>query len=226
MNRTGIEWTDFTWNIVTGCEGPDGKPCDYCYARRIARRFGKTKAERAFRPEFHLDRLGGPIHRKKPARIFVCSMADLFGDWVKPEWIKTILDVVRRAPQHTFQFLTKNPARYRSFEFPPNVWLGATTVDCIAYDDTREPLHYMRELGHITYMSVEPMLGPVRLTGFAPDWIIIGPQNGPGAVPPKRKWVEDLIADARCAGTAVFLKDKLNWNGHRPQESPDERRIL
>ena len=224
MNRTSIEWVrnpdgspGFTWNIVTGCE----TNCHYCYARRIARRFGKTTAERAFRPQFHLDRIGDPIRRRKPAGIFVCSMADLFGDWVKEEWIKTTLDVVNRAPQHTFMFLTKNPARYWSFNFPRNAWLGFTAVDQDAYD--AGSIHMARMPYNTTFVSVEPMLGPVRLETctYAPDWIIIGPQTGPGEVPPKREWVSQLFHDADRDGVRIFLKDKLDWSGPRFQHFPN-----
>lgn len=225
MNRTSIEWVrnpdgspGFTWNPVTGCE----TNCHYCYARRIARRFGKTTAERAFRPEFHLERLDEPLRRKKPAGIFVGSMCDLFGDWVPHDWIGPVLRVVDQAPQHTFMFLTKNPVRYRSFKFPPNAWLGVTVTNQIMADRARFVFSTMLH-DNVVFFSAEPLLGPIRLMD-TPDWLIIGAQTGPGAKRPERVWVDDLIADARRGGAAVFLKDKLDWHGRRPQEFPDERR--
>lgn len=230
MNRTSIEWVrnldgsrGFTWNPSTGCLGPNGKPCDYCYARRIARRFGKTKAERAFRPQFHPDRLGEPARRKKPSTIFVGSMTDLFGEWVPRKQILEVLLVAHENPQHRFLFLTKNPARYREFEFLQNSWLGFTAVDQDAYD--AGSIHMARKL-NTTFCSVEPMLCPVRLTGFAPDWVIVGAQTGPGARQPHWMWVTDLISDASLVGAPVFVKDNVEMDGRKPQEFLKERSIV
>ncbi len=203
MQKTKIEWTDETWNPVTGCL----HTCRYCYARRIARRFGKTPEAKRFEPELHQARLDGPIKKRKPRRIFVCSMADLFGEWVSREWIEQVLDVVRICPQHTFQFLTKNPHRYLEFEFPENVWLGASTTN----QEQADRAVVMRDIPRITYVSAEPMLGPVRLNGFSPDWVIIGAQTGPGGRQPEEKWVQDLILNARARGAALFFKPNLEW---------------
>jgi len=199
MNRTKIEWTDYTWNPVTGCL----HGCPYCYARRIAARFGKTLEEREYKPTFHPDRLDEPLAVKKPSKIFVCSMADLLGGWVPDSWIRDVIMATRFASQHTFQFLTKNPRRYDRFRWPPNVWLGATVVNQAAM-----PLVPFCNDYHIRFLSVEPMLGPVRLEWF-PSWIIIGAQTGPGSKPPERQWVEDLTEQARAYGIPVFHKPNL-----------------
>lgn len=226
MNRTSIEWVrnpdgspGFTYNPVTGCE----TGCSWCYARRIARRFGKTTAERAFRPQFHPDRLDEPLRRKKPSGIFVGSMCDLFGDWVPRGLLIEVLRVTWEASNHTFMFLTKNPKRYRSFKFPRNAWLGFTAVDQDAYN--AGSIHMSRMAHNMTFVSIEPMLSPVRLETYAPSWVIVGPLSGPGAKQPNRRWVQNLIADARRSDVSVFLKDKLDWHGHRPQEFPEERRV-
>lgn len=137
MNRTNIEWCDYTWNPVTGCL----HGCSYCYARRMAKRFGKSEGlpsrppcdcqiglryiaqpgevfPAGFIPTFYPGRLEEPKKVKKPSRIFTVSMGDLFGEWVSPEWIDAVLQVVRECPQHTFIFLSKNPARYEIYEWP------------------------------------------------------------------------------------------------------------
>jgi protein gp37 len=199
MNRTKIEWTDWTWNPVTGCL----HGCPYCYARRIAARFGKTPEEKEYQPLFHPERLDKPLRVKKPSKIFVCSMADLLGDWVPDSWIRDVITAVRFASQHTFQFLTKNPKRYKRFNWPPNAWLGATVVNQAAMPPAR-----ICDCYRICFLSIEPMLGPIQLT-WKPDWLIIGAQTGPGAKPPERQWVEDLTTQAAGLGVAVFHKPNL-----------------
>jgi protein gp37 len=107
MNRTSIDWADYSWNPVTGCLGPYGKAtCPYCYAARIARRFNGPDG---FKPTFHEDRLREPFDERKQGRVFVGSMTDLFGDWVSREWQEKVLRAASLAEQHTFLFLTKNP---------------------------------------------------------------------------------------------------------------------
>lgn len=151
MNKTKIEWCDATWNPVTGCL----HGCEYCYAARIAHRFGlgwdvfydekifvlnePSKSRRSehkpkriepfpygFAPTFHRYRLDEPQHWKKPRTIFVCSMADLFGAWVPDWWIRDVMDAARKAPQHRYLFLTKNYMRACDFRYEDNWWLGRT----------------------------------------------------------------------------------------------------
>ena len=151
-SKTKIDWADATWNPVTGCL----HGCEYCYARRIARRFGDISCDDGqlhvqakkvksyedavhsgpypfgFSPTFHRNILSDPKHWKKPRTIFVCSMADLFGEWVPDEWIREVFEACEAAPQHRFLFLTKNPGRYCHLEragiMPKgdNFWFGAT----------------------------------------------------------------------------------------------------
>ena len=229
MNRTKIEYVNFSWSPVTGCYGPKGTeetpaPCFYCYARRMARRFGKTEAERNFEPAFHPDRLDAPFHHKKPARIFVCTVADLFGDWVPEEWITQVLAVASQASQHTFFFLTKNPQRMQDFTFPSNAWAGTTVEDTAAIMRVANLVQVRAE--H-KWLSIEPMLGPI-LSALGPylaghnwggkrsiGWVVVGAQSGPGATPPMREWVEDLVAQCRQKAIKVWMKNNLaaEWNG-------------
>lgn len=229
MNKTAIEWTDFTWNPVTGCR----HGCEYCYARRLAQRFtpqnpaidhdctqpgnglheiryGRGNAWRyGFAPTLHSHRLTEPVERRKPAKIFVCSMADLFGAWVPQEWIQDVLTFVRRAPQHTFQFLTKNPSRYLGINFPAHAWAGMTVaqlkgvkvIDMAAISAGKR------------FVSFEPLLSEpedgLELRGV--DWAIIGGLTGPGAKPTPYAWGLKVLAACRRAGVPVFVKDNLGW---------------
>jgi protein gp37 len=190
VNKTAIEWCDFTWNPVTGCL----HGCPYCYARRIAERFAPGAGLRddctqpgnglheirrrsgnaadgwryGFAPTLHSHRLTEPYRLKKPARIFVSSMGDLFGSWVPREWILDVTATVRDCPQHTFLFLTKNPARYAEFDFPANVWIG-TTVEDQTRADERIPL-LLQTPAAVRFASLEPLLGPVDLRRWLFDF--------------------------------------------------------
>lgn len=212
MNRTKIEWTDFTWNPVTGCK----HGCPYCYGREIAKRF-KNHFPNGYKPTFHPDRLDEPSRIKKPSKIFTVSMGDLFGDWVPNEWIEAVIDVARKNPKHVFQFLTKNPRRYADFEFPPNCWIG-TTVESQNNLDRLEILR-RSDNENIKFVSFEPLLGPVDSDLDGIDWIIIGAQTGRKHIIPDHEWVESLISEARRSRCAIFLKDNLGWN-EKVQEFP------
>lgn len=230
MNNTGIEWTDFTWNPVTGCY----HGCEYCYARRIAHRFRAQHRDDLlnelasdeftavqtdqpempfpyeFRPTFHKYRLDQPKQRQKEAKIFVGSMGDLFGDWVPEKWVESVLDIARECPQHTFQFLTKNPERYLDFDFPDNCWLG-TSVDGRDFKTDHERTKIMEHVdATVRFLSVEPILGNVESNiSFAHfNWVIIGAQTGPDAKAPKDWWIQAIMKNYRGP---IFLKDNLNW---------------
>ena len=225
MNRTKIEWSDYSWNPVTGCWGPGGtaeKPnrCHYCYAQKVANRFYRRLPDDRFAPVFWnydyeplnlKNRLSEPALIKKPSKIFVSSMGDLFGDWVPRKWIEAVLAVVKKCPQHTFQFLTKNPRRYQEFNpWPENCWL-LTTITNQKDADERIP-ELLKNQAQVLGVSVEPMLGPIYYGGrkgplpcyqpdkyktmksecwhgpFIPaygkpniDWLIIGAMTGPGS---------------------------------------------
>jgi protein gp37 len=231
MNRTGIEWTDFTWNPVTGCL----HGCSYCYARRMANRLrgrcGYPKDE-PFRPTFHEDRLGEPLFLSKPSRIFVSSMGDLFGEWVSSEWIREVVEICREADRHTFIFLTKNPARYAEFNFPPNCWLGATVT---SGDDWAGYVRYhYRALTDVAarnvfFISWEPMLDYDWYWDYNPkfNWLIMGAMTGPGAkkYAPDPVWIENAVGACRERNIPIFMKDSIApyWSGDLIREWPEGR---
>ncbi len=221
MNRTKIEWCDYTWNPVVGCK----HGCPYCYARRFAERgmgeYGLYVKGKRFEPRFFPERLDEPKKVKSRSRIFVCSMGDLFGRWVPKDWIEAVLQTVQACPQHTFMFLTKNPKGMYPFGFPDNCWVG------ISADNPRDADNRLAILDGVraahTFVSFEPLLGDVcesvHLDGLG--WVIVGAQTGPGAVKPQKEWVENIIDEAWLAGVPLFLKDNLQWP-ERIQQFPWE----
>ena len=288
--KTKIDWCDSSWNPVTGCL----HGCEYCYARKIANRFGggyefvadfqmdesgngmvdaegmpiferlgaypyeasgechvlenpadendahvvpnwceENYGEKPknypypwyFDPTFHKYRLNEPKGWKKPRNIFVCSMADLFGEWVPMEWIREVFNACREAEQHRYIFLTKNPSRLRGLEADgelpdlPNFWYGSTVEtypdgpaeNCwnalfIPSDD------YGLVRAH-TFVSIEPILGDFSSQGITNnvDWVIVGAETGlrAGKVTPERRWIENLVTLCEIAETPLFMKDSL-----------------
>jgi protein gp37 len=190
MNRTAIEWTDYTWNIVTGCFGPGGtqeapKRCVYCYAKKMAHRIFWMQYQRkldadvsneelieyldkdSFAPTFHPERIDQPAKVKKPSKIFVCSMADLFGDWLPREWIEAVLNRTQFADyrHHTYQFLTKNPKRLKDFNpWPSNCWVGTTVTN---QADANERIYWLTQVkAPILFVSHEPLMESIRVNRF------------------------------------------------------------
>ncbi|MBR4209945.1 MAG: DUF5131 family protein [Lachnospiraceae bacterium] len=174
-----------------------------------------------FLPTFHRYRLDMPEKWSEPRVIFVCSMADLFGEWVPDEWIVEVLNACRRAPQHKYLFLTKNPRRYDDLEDKDlitdkdmNFWLGSTTAIV-----TQDLLHYNRALH--TFQSCEPMLAPWppagapnprhMKNGEMPEWVIFGAETGnrKDKVVPEKEWVDNAVQMCRNIGAKVFMKESL-----------------
>lgn len=205
MNRTKIEWTQWTWNPITGCL----HGCWYCYARKLTHRFKKIFPN-DFEPTFYPERLKEPWELRKPSKIFVCSIADLFAAWTPIEWRDAVLDSIFRCPiKHIFQLLTKNPERIPEIRFPDNVWVGATvTNEGKDYRNIREMLKVKAKL---RFISFEPLLNslPHAITLRGIDWIIIGKLTGSRKVKLKRKWVEDIIHEAIDWNIPIFMKNNL-----------------
>lgn len=215
FNRTNdnIEWAQWTWNPVTGCK----HGCKYCYARDIDARFNPGNN---FAPTFHNDRLSAPQHMRVPAEaatniglrnVFVCSMADLFGDWVPENWIDQVLDEVHNAPDWNFLFLTKNPKRLPDWSWPRNAWVG-TTVDVQAR--AQAAMDAFREVdAPVRFMSCEPMTERLVFDDLSMfDWVIIGgmsDNSGRQTVQPEWAWVDELTGQAMAAGLAVYWKPNL-----------------
>lgn len=217
MNKqkaSGIGYCDFTWNPVTGCK----QGCSYCYARMIVtnRIVHNPRLEKAFpkgfEPTFHPERLSQPKKVKKPSRIFVVDMGDLFGEWVPYEWIVKVLDACKEAPQHTYLFLTKNPERMVSFDnlMPPKAWLGTSIESQDKYDERSESMWDLD--GMTNFASFEPLLSPIKLD-MTFDWIIIGERTGKAMTQEEihqvSQWAKELIDQAKILNIPVFVKNAL-----------------
>ena len=233
---TGIEWTNETWNPVTGC-AKVSQGCKNCYAEGVAHRFwAKQYPPVGGRPrrftdvQCHPDRLDEPLRWRKPRRVFVNSMSDLFHDDVPDEFIGQVFAVMGRAPQHTFQVLTKRPERMRRFcawtartGNPPltNVWLGVSVEDQRASDE-RIPL-LLQTPAAVRVLSCEPLLGPLEFSDVTRrsdavhqlgkpaldgiGWVIVGGESGPAARPCDVAWVRSIVEQCRAAGGPAFVQD-------------------
>jgi protein gp37 len=174
-----------------------------------------------FDPTFYEPRLDEPQHIKEPQNVFVCSMADLFGNWVPDEWIKLVFEACEKAPQHRYLFLTKNPKRYEQFidmPMPDNMWFGFSQTK-------REHIGFDTHHSWKTFVSMEPLLERLdNATPQAIDWVIIGAESGnrKGKVIPKRAWIEDIVNECRKNNIPVFLKNSLApiWGEPLIQEYP------
>lgn len=257
-NKTKIDWCDSTWNPVTGCL----HGCEYCYARRIAERFGGAsethnnecchecqwitegtgeihdldepiydfdKGRNApypfdFDPTFHRYKLDEPQRWKQPRTIFVCSMADLFGEWVPDEWIEQVFKACETAPQHRYMFLTKNPARFKQLrkngvKLPNDCWIGTSvTRDAEQADQYTGRTGYLSENWDTTaqwFVSVEPILERMSRGSIenltAMNWVIVGAETGRRneRVIPEKKWIDEIAEECKRCRTPIFMKESL-----------------
>jgi len=216
-NPSEIEWTEATWNPITGCT-KTSLGCKNCYAERMARRLqsmGNPNYANGFNLTLHEHALEIPFHWKKPRMIFVNSMSDLFHQDVPLEFIQKVFSVMRQASWHTYQVLTKRSSRLceltQSIDWPMNVWMGVS----IENGDYTYRIDHLRQTGsRIKFLSLEPLLGPLPDMNLeSMDWVIVGGESGPNARPMKKEWVIDIKEQCQSADIPFFFKQ---WGGvHR-----------
>lgn len=215
MGTTKIEWTDRTWNPVTGCSKLSAG-CAHCYAETMANRLkamGVAKYANGFIPTIHEDSLDEPIKWKRPHTIFVCSMADLFHESVPFAFIDRVMNTIRNTKQHRYQILTKRPSRMAEYfshaDIPENAWLGVT-VESV---DAKQRIDTLRTIPtSFRFLSCEPLvedLGELDLTGI--DWVIVGGESGTQARPMKPEWVRSIMCQAEKQNAAFFFKQWGTW---------------
>ena len=214
MQRSQIEWTDATWNPVTGCTQVS-PGCGHCYAKTFAERFRGVPGhpyERGFDLQLRPERLDQPLRWAKPRTIFVNSMSDLFHPDVPENYIAEVFEVMHAAPRHRFQVLTKRAERLAelapSLPWPDNVWMGVSV----------ESQHWTSRIDHlretpaaVKFLSCEPLLGPLDLELDGIDWVIVGGESGPGARPMQPAWARGIRDQCAEAGTPFFFKQ---WGAH------------
>ena len=219
-NDSAIEWTNSTWNPVTGCTKVS-PGCKHCYAERMAARLkemGVVKYQAGFSPTLHPDALTIPLKWKKPQVIFVNSMSDLFMDEIPDDFIGSVFDVMERSHWHTFQVLTKRSERLMSLSptllWPENIWMGVSVENA----DYVFRIDHLRGTGARTkFLSIEPLLGPIPnldLSGI--DWVIVGGESGPGARPMKEEWVLEILDQCQKAEVRFFFKQ---WGGEQKKKA-------
>jgi protein gp37 len=212
--KSAIEWTDSTWNPVTGCT-KISLGCQHCYAERMSKRLqamGQPNYSKGFDLTLHESCLDLPLRWKKPQNIFVNSMSDLFHRGVPDEFILEVFAIMERAHWHVFQVLTKRSERLVELSprlyWSPNIWMGVS----VESQEHTFRIHQLRETGANTkFLSLEPLLGPLSdldLTGI--NWVIVGGESGPGARPMKREWVMEIRDQCLSAGVPFFFKQ---WGG-------------
>ncbi|MEM7124905.1 MAG: phage Gp37/Gp68 family protein [Chloroflexota bacterium] len=215
-----IEWTEMTWNPVTGCN-KISQGCKYCYAERMAKRLKAMKQPRyrnGFQVTLHEDLIDKPRRWIKSRVVFVNSMSDLFHEDVPLEFIEKVFNTMIECPQHTFQVLTKRGKRLRelgsSLPWADNIWMGVSVED-------NKVVHRIKDLQNVPakvrFLSCEPLIGPLDnlpLEGI--HWAIVGGESGPGARPMESNWVESILAQCRASDVAFFFKQ---WGGVRKKST-------
>jgi protein gp37 len=221
-DSTAIEWTDATWNPITGCTKISAG-CDHCYAERFSERFRGTTGhpfESGFDLTLRPERLEQPLRWRQPRMIFVNSMSDLFHKEIPHEFIACVFDTMERANWHTYQILTKRSSLMRNFlrkrydnaSGPLHMWFGVSIEDGTKLSRVR---HLQEAPAGVRFLSIEPLIGPVgRLDLSGIDWVIVGGESGPRARPMDRDWVRDIRDQCKAARVAFFFKQ---WGGLRPK---------
>ena len=210
-----IEWTDKSWNPITGCT-KFSNGCLHCYAESMAKRLlamGIEKYNNGFSITLHSECLNEPLKWKKRHNIFVCSMSDIFHEDVPFDFIDKIFETITATPQHNYQILTKRAERmaeyFKGKEIPKNVWLGVT-VESIDY---KNRIDFLRVLdAHIKFISCEPLLSDLGFIDLSNiDWVIVGGESGPNARPMKEGWVLNIKKQVDEHGIAFFFKQWGTW---------------
>ena len=208
--KSSIEWTEATWNPVTGCT-KISPGCKHCYAERMSLRLqamGQRNYTNGFKLTLHERMLEKPLSWKKPQRIFVNSMSDLFHDDVPVDFILKVFEVMQRASWHQFQVLTKRSERLlelnSQISWPDNVWMGVSVEN----QDYTFRIDDLRKINAVTkFLSLEPLLGPLsglNLNGI--NWVIVGGESGPGARPMREDWVSQIRDQCNLADVPLFVK--------------------
>jgi len=219
-NASSIEWTEATWNPITGCS-KISQGCKHCYAERMAHRLqamGQRNYRHGFRVTLHDHMMHHPLKWKKPATIFVNSMSDLFHKDVPTEFIQRVFGVMREASWHRFQVLTKRAGRLAQIAdrlpWPTNVWIGVSVEEQRVVDR----IDQLRTVpAALRFLSLEPLLGPLSdldLAGIG--WVIVGGESGPGARPMRKTWVRDIRMQCSRAKVPFFFKQ---WGGVRKKST-------
>jgi protein gp37 len=231
FNKTNdqVGWAAWTWNPVTGCL----HNCPYCYARELAYRPSYAASYPVqFTPLFHHERLDAPRNTAVPEsakqdprlrRVFVSSMGDLFGKWVRDEWIEQVFARCIENPQWEYLFLTKFPQRYVGLQLPPTAWIGTTVDDQYRVKIAEEAFRKIESV-RVKWLSLEPLLAPLEFSDLSMfDWVVIGSQSATrqpppiGNVPefaPPFEWVMRVVAQAREAGCRIYMKPNLLGDCH------------
>ena len=218
--RSGIEWTESTWNPLTGCT-KISPGCKHCYAERMAKRLqamGQPNYDNGFKLAMHEHALEKPLEWKTSQVVFVNSMSDLFHKDVSVEFIQRTFDVMRRAHWHQFQVLTKRSERLLELdpqiEWPENVWMGVSVEN----QDYAFRIDHLQQTGaKVKFLSLEPLLGPLNhLNLHSINWVIVGGESGPGARPIEEIWVKEIRDQCLTTRVPFFFKQ---WGGVRKKKA-------
>ena len=221
MSKTKIQWTERTWNPVTGCSKVS-EGCRNCYAETMAKRLqgmGQQRYANAFSLTIHPDALDEPKQVKKPSMFFVCSMADLFHKDVPFEFVDKVMETIEACPRHTFQILTKRPERmveyfigrakrlHRLFDLPDNVWVGVTVESEREIPRISVLRRLLTHSKNIKFISCEPLLGDLGVLNLAAiDLVIVGGESGPQARPMQKQWVLNIMRQCEEQCVNFFFK--------------------
>lgn len=220
---TKIEWTDVTWNPITGCT-KHSSGCQHCYAEVMARRLkamGLPKYSNGFQLTLHSDVLQEPLNWNKPHNVFVCSMSDLFHEDVPYDFIDDVMRTIRETPIHQYQILTKRAERMSAYfqcrDVPQNVWLGVTVENVAA----KYRIDYLRDIpARVKFLSCEPLiedLGKLNLMDI--DWVIVGGESGKHARQMQESWALSIKDQVEGQGAAFFFKQWGTWGSDGKKRS-------